>query len=289
MDVDLARTLIAIVETGSFKEAANKLHLTQSTISARIKTLEDVLGRRLLERSKAGISLTPAGENFLRHATTLVRVWRHAMLEVAMTQEFSSHLAVGAQLSLWEGFLLRWIADIRERQPGIAITANVGGSDTLVEQLTEGTIDLAVVYRANQRPGLLVEHVFEEELVLVASPDNAAKQPGAGYVFVNWGPEFAADHAETYPDQLNAALHLDLGSIAVNYLFDTRAAAYLPLRVAAPYLADDRLRLAPRARRFVYPVYAVYPEDREDERLESILAALRQTAETVQEAESSFD
>ena len=58
MDVDLARTLVAIVETGSFKEAANKLYLTQSAVSARIKILEDAVGKRLLERSKSGA--TPA-------------------------------------------------------------------------------------------------------------------------------------------------------------------------------------------------------------------------------------
>ena len=64
MDVDLARTLVAIVETGSFKEAANKLYLTQSAVSARIKILEDAVGKRLLERSKSGVALTPSGDAY---------------------------------------------------------------------------------------------------------------------------------------------------------------------------------------------------------------------------------
>ena len=95
MDVDLARTLVTIVETGSFKEAANKLNLTQSAVSARVKLLEDVVGKRLLDRSKSGVQLTPSGEHFYRHATTMVRVWRQALLEVGLSEKHVDHLVVG--------------------------------------------------------------------------------------------------------------------------------------------------------------------------------------------------
>jgi DNA-binding transcriptional LysR family regulator len=281
MDVDHARTLLAIVETGSFKEAANKLHLTQSAISARIKALEDTIGKRLLDRSKGGIRLTPAGEHFYRHATTLVRVWRQALLEVALSDQHVDHLTVGAQISLWEGFLLRWIAWLRDNHPTLAVNANVGGSAEMIDRIIDGTLDMAVVYRAVQRPGLVVEHIFDEELVLVTSQIEPNGIPGSRYAFVNWGPEFAGDHAETYPPGSHATgLQLDLGAIAINYLFDTQASGYFPLRVAKPYLASGRLHLVNRARRFVYPVYVVYPEDRDESSLfDPVLDGLRQIAE----------
>ena len=278
MDVDLARTLLAIVETGSFKEAANRLHLTQSAVSARIKALEDAVGRRLLERSKNGVRLTPSGEHFYRHAMTLVRIWRQALLEVALSEKHIAHLAVGAQISLWEGFLLKWIAWLRDARADLAVSAQVGGSAELMERLSDGTLDLAVVYRATQRPGLIIEHLFDEELVLVTSEAKSGSIPGPRYVFVNWGPEFSGDHAETYPGAHHAGLQLDLGAIAINYLFDTQASGYFPLRVAKPYLADGRLRLVKRARRFVYPVYAVYPLDHEDEAFTRVLEGLRNPA-----------
>jgi DNA-binding transcriptional LysR family regulator len=279
MDVDLARTLLAIIEAGSFKEAANKLNLTQSTISARVKTLEEAVGKRLLERSKAGVQLTPAGEHFYRHAVALVRVWRHALLEVAMSDEHTDHLAVGAQISLWEGFLLPWVAWMRDTRSDLAITASVGSSLELMDRLTEGTLDLSIVYRATSRPGLIVEHIFDEELVLITSGDNKGRRPGPGYVFVNWGPEFAADHADAYPDLLHSGLHLELGAIGVNYLFDTKASGYFPLRVAQPYVEAGHIKIVERARRFIYPVYAVYPEDRDPESYDSVLESLRQTVE----------
>ena len=281
MDVDHARTLLAIVETGSFKEAANRLHLTQSAVSARVKALEDLIGKRLLERSKSGIQLTPAGAHFYRHATTLVRVWRQALLEVAISDDHVDHLAVGAQISLWEGFLLKWIAWLRDAHTGLAVSASVGVSGELMDRILDATLDVAVVYRAAQRPGLIVEHIFDEELVLVTSEKSTCEIPGPKYAFVNWGPEFAGDHAETYPSNLHAGLQLDLGAIAISYLFDTEASGYFPLRVAKPYLSDGRLRLVTRARRFVYPVYIVYPEDRDEESFDPVLAGLRQIAEDI--------
>lgn len=275
MDITLARTFHAIVEAGNFKDAAEKLCVTQSTVSARIKTLEEILGRALFQRSKAGATLTPAGEQFQRHATALLRVWRHAQLDVALSEHHTDHLAVGAQLSLWEGFLLKWIAWMREAHSNIAVTTSVGASNVLIERLSEGTLDLAIVYRAQTRAGIVMEHILDEELVLVTSGDGAARKPGPGYVFVNWGPEFEADHADTYPELASSGLHLDLGAIGVNYLLDTKAAGYFPLRIATPYLVEGRLKLVERARRFVYPVYLVYPEDRDEESYEPLLAGLR--------------
>ncbi len=278
MDVDHARTLLAIIETGSFKEAANRLHLTQSAVSARVKALEDLIGKKILERSKSGVTLTATGENFYRHATTLVRVWRQALLEVAVTDEHVDHLAIGAQVSLWEGFLLKWIAWLRDDRPELAITASVGNSTELVERIADGTLDLAVAYRAIQRPGLIIEHLFDEELALVSSASGDDSVSGSRYVFVNWGPEFLADHAETYPRTTETGLRLDLGAIALRYLLDTPASGYFPLRIAKPFLKSGQLKLVPNARRFVYPVYAVYPEDHDTESFAPLLGALRTMA-----------
>ena len=73
MDIEQARTFLAITAHGSFLEAAKQLHLTQSTVSARIQRLEEELGARLFIRNRSGASLTSAGRRFLEHAKRLVR------------------------------------------------------------------------------------------------------------------------------------------------------------------------------------------------------------------------
>ena len=73
MDTELARTFLAVIAAGNFITAAERLHVTQSTVSARIRALEDQLGCILFVRNKAGTVLTSAGRQFQRHAGTLVR------------------------------------------------------------------------------------------------------------------------------------------------------------------------------------------------------------------------
>ena len=71
MDIELARTFLEIVSTGSFIKAADRLHVAQTTVSARVRLLEQQLGRPLFVRNKAGASLTPAGEQFLRYRSDI--------------------------------------------------------------------------------------------------------------------------------------------------------------------------------------------------------------------------
>ncbi len=276
MDINLAKTFLAVAEAGSFVDAADRLHITQSTVSSQIKALEDQVGKALFDRSKAGATLTPAGQQFHKHALALVRVWEHARLEIALSEEHRDHLSVGGQVSLWDGFLLRWLAWMRENIPDIAVTAATGSSGALMDQLIEGTLDLAVMYRPARRPGLVIEHLFDEELVLVTSGDGRGRRAMLDYVFVNWGPEFEADHALAFPNLRHPGLSLDLGTLGVSYLLSTRGSGYFPMRVAKGHIELGELQMVRRAPRFVYPAFAVYPADRDEEAYEPILEGLKE-------------
>ena len=72
MDINLARTFLEIAASGSLQRASEQLHITQTAVGARLRTLEGLLGRQLFIRNKAGAALTPAGEQFARYATGLV-------------------------------------------------------------------------------------------------------------------------------------------------------------------------------------------------------------------------
>ena len=102
MDIELARTFIEIVSTGSFIKAADRLHVAQTTVSARVRLLEQQLGRPLFVRNKAGASLTPAGEQFLRYAPTFVQLWQRAKQQVAAAKKsdvagFTATLATASE------------------------------------------------------------------------------------------------------------------------------------------------------------------------------------------------
>jgi len=278
MDINLARTFLTVAETGSFIEAAGRMNVTQSTVSARIKSIEDALGRPLFERSKAGAALTAAGAQFQKHALALIRVWQHAQLEVGLSDAHRDHLAVGAPSALWSGFLLRWVAWMRREIPDIAVSASAAASAVLTQRLLEGTLDLAVLYRPSQPPGLAMEHLFDEEFVLVSSVRGTSRRHASDYAFIDWGPDFQLDHAAAHAKLAQPGLNLDLGASALEFMLGTEATGYFPKRLVKSHLARNRLRMPKRARKFVYPVYMIYPETRNEEAYEPILEALRQEA-----------
>ncbi|MEM1046966.1 MAG: LysR family transcriptional regulator [Pseudomonadota bacterium] len=279
IDVDLARTFLAVVETGSFIEAAGRVHVTQSTVSARIKTLEERLGRVLFQRGKQGASLTPAGIQFQKHALALVRVWEHARLEIALPDGFGTIVTVGSQYSIWDRFLLDWVGHTRSVRPEIAIRAQVGSSVTLMQAMVDGTLDLAVIYTPQGRPGFEVELLFDDEIILVSTRERPSAEPDDTYVFIDWGPEFRADHSLNFPRLSIPGTYLELGSLSVQYLLQNDASGYVPRRIAAPFIETGQLRPAKRAPTFSYPVYAVFSSDADGDLFEDILSGLRSIAD----------
>jgi DNA-binding transcriptional LysR family regulator len=84
MDVELARTFLEIVNAGSFVRAAEHLHVSQTTVSKRIRSLETQLGRSIFVRNKAGAMLTPARRQFLHYAPIFSRCEERARHHVAV-------------------------------------------------------------------------------------------------------------------------------------------------------------------------------------------------------------
>lgn len=278
MDVDLARTFLAVVDTGSFVEAAKRVYVTQSTVSMRIKALEAQLGKTLFERSKAGATMTPAGARFQKHALAIVRVWEQARLEVSLPAGYRAALTVGAPYSLWDGFLLEWVARFRAKSPDVAIRTQIGYADALMQRLVDGTLDLGVMYTPQSRPGFEVEMLFEEELVLASSESRPPGRLGKSYIYIDWGPEFRADHSLNFPQISPPGLYMELGSLSLKYLLDNRASGYFPKRLLAPYLANGTLKLVPHVPAFHYPAYVVYPAGGDARLMDPIVRDLRRLA-----------
>lgn len=287
MDINLARTFLEIVATGNFLRAAERLHVTQTAVSARVRTLEDLLGRKLFVRNKSGASLTSAGEQFLRYAQTLVQVWERARHQVAVPPGRRAVVTVGGELSLWNPLLLDWLLWMRHAAPQLALRTEVGLPESLIDQVSEGILDIAVVYAPHQRPGLKIELLIEEKLVLVTTSRRGQAQRATDYVFVDWGPEFAARHNLAFPELSNAGTFVGLGPLALQYILEAGGSGYFRTKVVRPYLKSGRLRLVAGASEFAYPAYAVYSENADATILTPVLVGLRHVATADQQIRPS--
>lgn len=280
MDIALVRTFLEVANSGSFVAASGRLFVTQSAVSLRVQRLEEALGRTLFERSKAGATLTAAGQAFEPYAVSLLKLWEEARQQVAVPTGFARTLAIGGQPSLWPQLGFRWMDALRRDMPDLALRAEQGQPDRLTRFLIEGVVQAALTYMPQQRPGLTVEPVLDDELVLVASwrdPDPADDPATAGaYVYADWGPEFGRAHAAALPG-LGGGVTLALGTVGADYLLARRAAAFMPARALRRLLDAGRLHLVPDAPRFPYPVWAVLRDDMDAD----LAAAARRTLAAV--------
>jgi DNA-binding transcriptional LysR family regulator len=267
MDVELVRTFLAIVAAGSFVRAAERLNVSQTAVSARIRTLEAQLRRRLFIRNKGGASLTSAGEQFLRHAPALVQLWNRARQEVAVPEGRRAVLSVGAEHSLWDPLLLRWLLWLRRHQPDVALRAHVFVPDRVLEQVADGIIDIGIVYAARHRPGLRVELLMEDRLVLVRGTAEGIGRDD--FVQVDRGEDLLSGNAA---GQHEPSLVVDLGPLGLGYILEAGGMGYFRLTAVQPHLRSGRLALVPNAPAFLYPAYAVFNEASSDPAL--IAAAL---------------
>lgn len=278
MDTELARTFLTIVATGNFISASERLHITQSTVSARIHTLEDQLGCTLFVRNKAGTTLTPAGRQFQKHASTLVRTVEQARHDVGVPRGFRAALTIGGRFGLWEQFLLKWLPLMREMASDISVRAEIGFEADLMQGLVDGRLDIAVMYTPQSRPGLKVEPLLEERLVLVSTDPAGQSEPGPGYVYVDWGPEFYARHGASFPDFIGPALTANIGWLGLHHVVENGGSGYFPMRLVRPHLKDGRLTRLRGAPEFSLPAYVVYPAEFDPDLLGTALAAMRDLA-----------
>lgn len=278
MDTELVRTFLEIVSTRSFIRAAERLNVAQTTVSARVRTLEERLGRPLFVRHRGGASLTPAGEQFLRYAPAFVQLWQRMRRQVAVPPGHNSILTIGGEVSLWQPFMLDWTAWMRRSRPDIALRVHIDVPWDLIDQVADGLVDAAIMYAPPHRPGLRTDLLLDEKLVFVTTDPELNTVDAPGFVSVEWGPDFAREFGASFPAAAGASLSVDLGPLALDLILSVGGSAYLRMHAVAGYLASGRLHMVPSMPQFSYPIYAVSSSDADESLLKPILAGLREVA-----------
>lgn len=273
MDIALARTFLEVARSGSLIAAAERLHVTQTAVTARLKSLEAQLNCRLFVRNRAGARLTPDGERFRGYAVQLVQTWDAASRDLPLPEGHDALLRIGGEVSLSSPLMLHWVARLNAELPTQAVRAEVADGDILQQKLQAGALDAAMVYRPDYWPGTQVEQLLEEKLIQVSSSLNP--EP---YVYVDWGSEFRRQHDTALPAQARAPLYFNLGPLALQFLLQHGGRGYFRTRVVEKYLAQGLLHRVPDAPEFSYPIYLVHSREKVSAPLACALQIVRQVA-----------
>jgi DNA-binding transcriptional LysR family regulator len=169
MDLRQLEYFVAVVETASFTRAAERVHISQSGVSAQIRQLERELGQPLLDRSGKTVRLTDAGAVVLPHA-------RDALASVAgirnVVDELAGlvrgHVSVGMITACGVVSLFDQLESFHEANPGIDITLSEDTSDHLLDDVLSGRLDLALVGLGGVTPKGLESRVIADEPLVAA-------------------------------------------------------------------------------------------------------------------------
>lgn len=241
MNITALQTFLAIVDTGNLVRASQKLNVTQSTVTARLKSLEDELGQQLLNRQKSGTTLTPAGTKLLRYARIMTGLWRQARYETGLPAGLSSVCTFGCDRELWHGPGRAFFDGVVQGHPDMAVSVQQGSGRELEEWLAAGLVDVILTYGASARGNQTVYALPPEELVLYSDREVTSIRADPKYIFVDHGEEYRRAHGETYHDAGIARVSFDSSFWALQFLLERGGSAYLPRALAAPLVAEGRL------------------------------------------------
>ena len=257
MNLDELTTFLEVIDSGSLVAAAKRVHVTPSTVTARINALEQQMGSQLLHRTKSGAQLTSAGFKLQRYAQLMTQLWRQARYEVSLPTGVAGVCNAGLEFDLWCGVGSRFLEHVRAHSPDIATAIWPGEQRQLQRWLNMGLIDIAFSYVAHAGEGFTSRLLFEDEILLVTARRGASADLDASYVYVDHGDEFRRQHAESFPGARPSLVTIAASDWAVEHLLRAGAKGYLPRRIAAPLLRSRRLYVVKHAPVFLRRVYLV--------------------------------
>lgn len=258
------RAFLAVAEHLHFREAATALRISQPALSGNVAALEEILDTQLVERTTRKVLLTPAGERVAEHAWRVLAAVDDLMGEVAQNREpFSGPAHLGVIPTVAPYVLPALLPMFAKRFPHLKLTVHEAKTETILEEVREGRLDMVLLALPTEATGLVEEPLYDEEFLLALPEDHplaAADGPldrealkGLDIVLLNQGHclrEQAIDvcrevgaraTATTYATSLPTLVQLVAGGLGVTLVPES----------AVPVETGKRVRLA--LRRFAAP------------------------------------
>jgi DNA-binding transcriptional LysR family regulator len=165
-DLMYLRSFIAMYRSGSIKKASHYLNLSQPAVSGQLRILETQIGRDLFTRTARGIIPTAAGHELARSSGPHIDALE-LLGERAQISDYEGTVHLGGPVEFLTQRLLPSLSQLVRNGLGFRVT--LASADKLIDQLSKGSIDLAVTAGKITKSGILYDQLYDEELVLVAS------------------------------------------------------------------------------------------------------------------------
>lgn len=272
MQLDQILTFLDLCETRSFHRSADRMGVTQSTVSARLKGLEQALGAPLFTRSRAGTDLTTEGLRFEPHARALRAEWAAARHSVDHTGARALVLRLGLQHDLAASHLADWAARFQSDLPGMAIYFELDYSNQMCSDLIAGALDFAVLFTPRPHPDLHFTGLGDIRYRMISTyAETLAEIDLQRYVLGNYAPAFETAHRRQLPHLIGAPVTVGRSDAAADMILKLGASGYV-FESTANHLSDKgKANLIADAPVLTQPAHAAMPLRLRSARLQSRL------------------
>jgi DNA-binding transcriptional LysR family regulator len=255
MDVDDARTFVAVVEAGSLSRAAAELNLTQPAVTRRVQRFERTVGASLLDRRRRPFAMTQVGRAVVERCRRLLTTVEEIRSLTRDSNVPSGEMCIGVAHALTELALLRPVDEVRRAFPGVVLRLRTGWSGELLERVRKGALDAAAILLPEGEGlpgGVLGDVVGKERLVVVAGRRSRTQSREIRDLQeTNWvlNPEGCAARAALQRTLARSGLPLRVNVETYNYelqfslIARGRGLGLVPRRLLARSRTRSRLRV----------------------------------------------
>ncbi|MCB2136267.1 MAG: LysR family transcriptional regulator [Rhodobacteraceae bacterium] len=257
MQIELIETFLDLCETRSFNRTADRLGVTQSTISGRVKALESGLGRKLFVRSRAGTQLTTDGLRFAPHARSLLHGWTEARHALGDTGAGATTMRIGIQHDLVGIHFSELIREFRAALPDTAFFFEADYSAQMSADLTTGIEDFAILFSPRFHPDLYFETLGEITYRMVSTETDRLSQVNRDtYIMPHYSDAIPHIHAALHPDLATAPLSIGQNAAMVALINSLGGSAYMLRQSADELVQSGVCRFVADAPPLPQPIFA---------------------------------
>lgn len=263
---------LTIVEAGSLTKAAESLYLSQSTVSHRLKALEQELNTTLIERKKGHqiINLTAKGEEFVPIAERWIALWKDTCM--LQNTEPRLNLSIGSVDSLSTYMFPSLYKQILTNKMSIDLHVRTHQSGEIYNLLDNHEIDVGFVLRQIIHKNIIIEPILKEKMVLIRKTDeydskqafHPSELDSKNEFFIDWSPSYRAWHDFWWDSSKRPHAHIDTASLMLNLMDTSKYWAIVPISIANAFkeVTDFQVYyiLEPPPNRIVYKITHRYPK-----------------------------
>lgn len=234
MHYEQIRTFLTVVELKNFTKTAEVLHVTQSTVTARIQQTEAFYGQKLLVRHKGNIELTAIGYKLLPLLQRQMDLWEQTKKIAEEELEESFQITISAAYSLWRKMNTKIIKELHQVHQPAHIHLRTDHSSFVIQHVLDGSTDFGIVYNkpmSKEISSILIQqdtfHLYKHKDLNISKPAGFQELANHTWIYLNWGRSFQSWMENENEQRAKPRMEVGHSDLAIQFIIDLKGIGFL--------------------------------------------------------------